>query len=450
MTKRKSFVGCPMLITHWDPDLYPREPLPLVPELVIHILAHGEVWLKEVDLFLNPTISANLADPAVFEQFSSLVATKRLKVLIPDKSRDLDDPIKHPILSTAMEIVRSRRPLKSHPWKMTEKDKHLCDALDSMLVANGGLKSTGVVRQRVKPPADRNVFASTLIKVLNGQDRRWRQRDQFKGIDPRIADQFTGFAKNHELAIDLLRKKGITPNATNGFYRSLLYQCADYLLPEEQKRQRRAMKNLGQSVYAHCELDRENAAGTYYGSRVAELPPTDKDLSPDEPLLRVDVVPQRVAAKIPVAANIGEIVAKVLEECDESMRTFWAIAGEVPLPQQEFGLAWEHVADAFGKYSAGARRAGSSSTGNALWTATEYIIHTAEMFTEVGERSGVKWIPDFREYPKATAVWLGMKAIATYGRPTMEYIRRGRADAQKGKIKQVLLNAATARCGRVK
>ena len=34
------------------------------------------------------------------------------------------------------------------------------------------------------------------------------------------------------------------------------------------------MKNLGQSVYAHCELDREKAVGTYYGTRVAELPPT--------------------------------------------------------------------------------------------------------------------------------------------------------------------------------
>jgi hypothetical protein len=35
MPKRKSFVGSPLLITHWDPDVYPNRPLPLIPELVI-------------------------------------------------------------------------------------------------------------------------------------------------------------------------------------------------------------------------------------------------------------------------------------------------------------------------------------------------------------------------------------------------------------------------------
>jgi len=450
MSNRKAFVGCPVLITHWDPDLYPKGSLPLVPELVIHILAHGEVWLKDVDLFQNPRIAAYLRDKAVFEQFSSLVATKRVKVLIPDKSRNLDDPINHPILSTALEIVRSKRPLKSRPWKMTDRDRRLCQALDSVLVANGGLGSNGVVRHRVQPPAGRNVFAGKLIEVLNGQDERWRQRDQFKGIDGRIADQFTEFANNHELAIDLLRKKGVTPNATNGFYRSLLYQCADHLLPEDQKRQRRPIKNLGQSVYTHCELDREKAAGTYHGSRIAELPPTDKVLSPDEHLFEVDVVPQMAAAKIPIAANIGDIVTAVLEECDESMRTFWAIVGEAPLPQQEFGHAWKHVADAFAKRSVDARRAELSSTENALWTGADYVVHTAEILDETGKQLGVTWIPAFFEHPKLQLVPLGLKMIATYGRPTMEYIRRGRADAAKGKIKQVLLNAATARCGRVK
>jgi hypothetical protein len=70
--------------------LYPNRPLPLIPELVVYILAHGEVWIKEVDLFLNSRIAAILSDPVGFHQFSSLVATKRVKVLIPDASRDLD------------------------------------------------------------------------------------------------------------------------------------------------------------------------------------------------------------------------------------------------------------------------------------------------------------------------------------------------------------------------
>ena len=76
-------------------------------------------------------------------------------------------------------------------------------------------------------------------------------------------------------------------------------------------------------------------------------------------------------------------------------------------------------------------------------------VHGAEIFNETGERLGATWALDFTEHPLAKTVQLGMKAIATFGRPTMEYIRRGRADAEKGKIKQVLLDAATARCGRV-
>jgi hypothetical protein len=444
MSNRKSFVGCPLLITHWDPDLYPRQPLPLVAELVIHILAHGEVWLKEVDLFLNSKIATCLSDPVTFRQFSSLVATKRVRILIPDRSRNLEDPIKHPVLSTAMEIVRSHRPLKSRPWRMTERHRRLCEALDRVLVANGGLSPRGVVRQRIKPPPNRNAFAGKLIEVLNGPDKRWRQRPQFEGLDDRIAERFTKLAANHESALDVLRKKDITPNATNGFYRSLLYQCADCLLPT---RRRRAMKNLGQSVYAYCELDREKAAGTYHGSRVAELPPTDA--SPDEMLLRVDMVPTRKAIRIPVAENIGDIISAVLEDCADSMRGFWAATGTSLTPEVDFSIAWEHVADAFAKHSVDAHRGELSSRGKALWHVGEYVVHGAEILSEAGKPLGVRWMPDVRDHPIAQTTLLFMNAIATFGRPAMEYIRRGRADAERGKIKRALLDAATARCGRV-
>ena len=79
----------------------------------------------------------------------------------------------------------------------------------------------------------------------------------------------------------------------------------------------------------------------------------------------------------------------------------------------------------------------------------EYAVHGAELFNDTGERLGATWALDFTQHPLAQTVQLGMKAIASFGRPTMEYIRRGRADAERGKTKQVLLNSATARCGRV-
>jgi hypothetical protein len=445
MSNRTAFLGFPVLITHWDADLYPTRPLPFVPELVIQILAHGEIWLKEVDLFLNTRIAASLSDPVVFDQFSSLLATKRVKVLIPDKSRNLDDPDNHPILSAATERLRGKRPLKSRQWEMTDKDKRLCEKLDSVLVANGGLKPDGVVRQRVEPPAEKNVFAATLIEVLNGPDKRWRGRRQFKGINQCVADQFSRFAENHELALDLLRSKGITPNATNGFYRSLLYQCADHLLP---KHQRRPVKNLGQSVYAHCELDREKVVGTYHGSRVAELPPTDKVVPPDEHLFRIEVVPAQTPIKIPVAGNIGDIVSAVVEDCDDSMRRFWAIAGGSPSPDLEFRVAWEAVAAAFAEHYVDAHPCELSSRDGAVWTIGEYLVRAAEIVDEKGRQLGAEWVPDFGGDSWMDKA-LSVVRLAAYVGPTMEYIRRGRADLEKGKIRQVLLDAATARCGPV-
>lgn len=450
MPKRKSFVGCPVLFTHWDPDMYPDGHLPLVAELVLHILAHGEVWLKEVDLFLNPRVSEYLSDPIGFQQFSSLVETKRVKILIPDESRDLDDPISHPILSTAMEIVTRKRPLKSNPWIMTEKDRRLCEALDSLLVANGGLKKNGVVRHRVSPPTDRNTFAETLIDVLSCPDMRWRQRDQFRGIDEPVAQEFLKLATNHELALDLLRKGGITPNATNGFYRSLLYQCADYLFPEREKEaQRQAIKNLGQSAYVHCELNREKAMGIYFGERIAELPPTEKRIQTNEPLVRIEVVPTRKGILIPVASNIGEVVSAVLEECDSSMRGFWAVAGNTSAPEVEFFVAWERVAEAFAKHSVDSRAGELSNRTTGLWKVGEFIVNGAEMLNEGSKQVGYKFIPDLSSHPLANALHLGVTSIAAFGRPTMEYIRRGQADAQKGAIQQVLLSGATVRSGLV-
>jgi hypothetical protein len=444
MPKRKSFVGSPLLITHWDPDMYPNRPLPLIPELVIYILAHGDVWIKEVDLFLNSRIAAVLSDPVGFQQFSSLVATKRVKVLIPDRSRDLDDPFKHPILSTANEIVRSKRPLKTRQWRMTDQDRRLCEAFDAMLVANGGLQKNGVVRHRIAP-ADRNVFSEQLVGVLAGEDKRWRDREQFKAIDQRVAKQFTKYALNHELAIDLLRKEHITPNATNGFYRSLLYQCADVLLRDHQKA-RRSMKNLGQSVYAHCELDREKAIGAYYGPRVAELPPTQKPVEPESELYRVEVVPTEKPIIIPASRDIGEIVSAVLEECGDSMRGFWAVAGSESEPEVEFALAWEQLADAFARHAA-PHGGELGKTANVLWDLAEYVVHGAELLDDSGKQMGVTLIPDFSQSRAAQLLRLGVKGVASFGRPTMEYIRRGRADQKKGKVKKALLDAATARVG---
>ena len=70
----------PLLLTHWDPDLYPGRSIPLLPELIVHILAYGEVWVKEVDLFFSPQIRTYLSNAANLSAFTSLVDTGRIKI----------------------------------------------------------------------------------------------------------------------------------------------------------------------------------------------------------------------------------------------------------------------------------------------------------------------------------------------------------------------------------
>ena len=56
MESTRSYLRHPVLITHFDPDMFSGPCLPLIAELVVQILVHGEVWLKDVDLFLNDSI----------------------------------------------------------------------------------------------------------------------------------------------------------------------------------------------------------------------------------------------------------------------------------------------------------------------------------------------------------------------------------------------------------
>jgi hypothetical protein len=189
--------------------------------------------------------------------------------------------------------------------------------------------------------------------------------------------------------------------------------------------------------------------GTYYGSRVAELPPTQKAPEPKEEIFRVDVVPTKRPITIPVTPKIGDIVSAVLEDCGDSMRGFWAVAGSQCEPEVEFSLAWEHVADAFAKHTSDLHGGELSKTAKLLWDLTEYVVHGAERLDDAGKQRGVTLIPDFSQSRAAQLLILGVKGVASFGRPTMEYIRRGRADGKRGKIKRALLDAATARVGRV-
>ena len=182
-------VDCvPVLLTHWDPDMYSSDALPLIPELVIQILVHGEVWLKEVDLFLTATIQEQFDREEQFEQFSSLVETGRVKVLIPDESYKLIDPGTQPLLATAIERELSKRPLATAEWRLTNSVRRYCERLDRVLVR------ADAIRRRQLPPNE-NVFAETLSRVLSLPEVTWHGSADSRGSTTRSARRLGVFAR---------------------------------------------------------------------------------------------------------------------------------------------------------------------------------------------------------------------------------------------------------------
>src|SRR5258708_9631754 len=132
----------PIMITHWDPDLYPAKPAPGIQELVLYGLLCGvlrqdsKVFIKEVDLLLNPKIRSAFEDDAVVGQFDSLLHTGRFKVLLPPLSTDFGDvdPNVQPMTAVARERDRKKRPYKTRIRRLTRADEVYCAKLYKILV----------------------------------------------------------------------------------------------------------------------------------------------------------------------------------------------------------------------------------------------------------------------------------------------------------------------------
>jgi hypothetical protein len=424
----------PLLLTHWDPDLYPNRPIPLLQELVVHILTHGEVWLKEVDLFLNPRIRAELSKRENRDTFRSLVDTGRLQILIPDSTIYLGDdldPQHQPLLATATERHRSKRPLKSEPWELTDDIKQFCRRMDAILGLSARQdrysRAEPICRPRVTPPSGENQFAAKLYDVLTQKDRNWETRDPFKGITPQMADKFALYTQNYEEALKEIVKAGKKPNATNGFYRSLAYQCADLYLPDEKGCQ--AMKNLVQSVYAYCELKREEAAGTYSGKRLAEMPPDQKTA---EQIVRVEPVPLPHKIPICIDANIGNVVSAVLEECEPSLQVFWRLAGKHPAPDKLFREAWDDVADAFARHA----RLPLQHSRGIFPIAGKFILKCVAYWTESKDPAGGAFLHD------------NAHEISIFATALLDSLRNGRMKLRR-KLRKDVSASAGIRCSRI-
>jgi len=334
MTPRPT--GKPVLAAHWDADLYPRNARPITEELVLHILQHGEVLIKDVDLLLNPTIRAALTEQGVRTQFRSLLETGSVKVLLPPRSTPFDiDPTEHPLTAMAQER-HNKRPHKFRIWRFTEPYRRYCRKIDPIL------RDTSAIRFRAEYPTT-NTFASTLHKILN--EESWRQRDEFNGID-KLADRFKGYCENPTLALSDLHEEHIKPLA-NGFYRTVAYQCVRLPRFGNSWQAQRRMRRLLQSVYAYCETQREQANSTYFGEQLTELP-AQKNTTNTIDLLSLGVKALDLRITIPVAANIGAIIEEVIRECP-SITKIWALSDQAHQPPPAaLEETFANIAEAFG------------------------------------------------------------------------------------------------------
>lgn len=424
----------PVLITHWDPDLYPGNAMPAMRELAVQVLT-SKVLIKDVDLLLNRKIRESFRDPAVVRQFDSLLHTGRIQVLVPPKSMlsavDVD-PDKRPMTAVLRERQKKARPLKTRVPEIGRPDERFCAELDNIIV------SAEAVRFR-HDFATENTFARKLGTLLSKPDQRWRLRPQFRAITPRMAEDFAGYCEYPHRAVTLLEERKIKPNALE-FYRSLGYQVTELKDLYDQPA-RRAMKNLLQSVYADLELTRESAQGTYSGTRIAELPPMldlpkEGDLLDLQPLIFPDVV------DLPLAENIGNVIGRVIEECG-SLDDLW---GPTKGPQQAINVIrerWAHIADAFAKHSVHARPVRWTAKAEQRWHLT-HRLHFAVLLIE-GALYGAEVISDFKGgAPVEKLLYLG-NVLALCSKPVVDWIRMGKAyddrDTERARVRRILLNA---------
>lgn len=382
MTPRRAFANAPVMLTHWDPGMYPPRPIPPLAELAINLLAYGHVVLKDVDLFMNERIVSHLSttrNPASlprqnWEVFASLMRTGRITVLTADPARGLDPD--RPFLSAAEDHYKNRS-YAGVRWQHYDEDRrHFCSQLDSLCVP------LGICRPRCTPPSDRNTFAELLRDVLTNSNTAWRSRPQFAGITDATAALFADFCACPEHAIQFLERKGRKDilGKDQGFYRTRLYQCAQCLEPTECS----ALGNLAQSVYADRESHRERAAGTYFG-KLAECPnpyaPVD-----DACCIGVRVVPKHQRRAIPVfyTPDVGDVINATLENCGSVMQAFWSVGATSGSPEERFRLAWMHVADEYARNSASYALERSKAAIQHRWHKITKPIHCILLVYEAG------------------------------------------------------------------
>jgi hypothetical protein len=415
----------PVLTAHWDADLYPSNARPITEELVLHILQHGEVLIKDVDLLHNPTIRTALAEQGVRTQFRSLLETGRIKVLLPPRSTPFNiDPTEHPLTAMAQERD-NKRPHKFRIWRFTEPYRRYCKKIDPIL------RETGAIRFRAEYPTT-NTFASTLHKTLN--EESWRHRDEFRGID-KFADRFKGYCESPTLALRDLHDDHIKPLA-NDFYRTVAYQCVRLPRFGNSWQTQRRFRRLLQSVYAYCEAQREGADSTYFGEQLTELPMPVNDTSTID-LLSLGVKALDLRITIPVAANIGTIIDAVIRECP-SITDVWALsAQEQRPPSAALEEACANIAEAFVKHSMTARPVEWSPTWEQRWRYVR-IVHSVLFLISLMGTHGVALVQDHEGLVR------GAEGVAVFTKEIMDLIRTGQAQAdiesERATVRNVLFH----------
>ena len=452
---RRALAGCPIMLTHWDPGMYPDQPIPLVQELVINLLAYGQVEIKDVDLFMNEHIVSYLSQPGQdgisnWDLFASLMRTKRINVLTPDRSRRLSPNT--PTYSAARDHAK-KRGHAGMPWLQFDDTRRAhCRKLDKLLVGEK------VCRARQTPPHDRNSFAELLYDILTSDHEEWRAREAFRHISPKNAELFASFCVEPAKAIQFLevthQQRDIV-NRDQGFFRTRLYQCASKLSDTE----RWSFENLAQTVYFANELNRERSAGSYVG-RLAECP--NPYVPPSEAeAIKMLVEPRVTPGFLQVIAtpDLGDVISETLRETGGVMSEFWRASNRSRNPEHEFANAWQRVADAFG--SANARYADERRRRLASYTHWEKLGKAVECVLLKSELAnyGFKLILAHYPHPVLQAIveggeWVNQKmmlaanSIQVMGETAEDWIRSGWTEmSMMPKSRDTLLAGGAIRSG---
>lgn len=321
----------------------------LLYELMLLSLLYDEVLVQDEILVCSKRMARWFHAAESFRLLEELFAVGEVTLLkrpvekYPQKLRDLAQ--EKPIFARSKHLMQFSVGNDGRPISYTEEQLRFQGGLESCLSRYPSSHRYAGSKMALGHDLMKE-FADLLSTVLTDKRyKKWRE-SRFRGISPRMADDFVEFSQNPAAAIRRIRAKGKALRMTTEkeFNTALAVQAAATYSP----RGAAAMQKLIETVFAVPFCQDEEAEGRY-GRALSELP---LPLADEEGETGIDRV-VRVEIKVQIPRDMymprpepgyAEVIQSVRENSGKDLRNAVARIG-TDFDFARVERAWRNVAD---------------------------------------------------------------------------------------------------------